>query len=138
MITHQIYNPETMGNPHPSKFRCDIRDGGWLVACGMFDTKEAAQAWGEKQDGAMSPQVAALYVEIENEKRAEAGMTKTVNMKFKDIKEGEKFAFADPVEFSIGKTFVKTSPRKYRIFADTRSRVSDYKVGTVNVQVNKV
>ena len=72
-IKFSILNPETCGNPHPSKFACDVRDGGFLVARGMFERADDALAFGLNHSGEMSAPVAALYVQIETEKQAEAG-----------------------------------------------------------------
>jgi hypothetical protein len=72
---YSLGNPNTCGNPHPSKFACDVRKGGWLVDRRMFDDPEAAADWGRHHNGQMSTAVASLYVSIETEKAREAGRT---------------------------------------------------------------
>jgi len=56
-------------------------------------------------------------------------------MKFKQLKDCQKFKFANPAEFSIGKVFRKTAARGYRIAGDKSILGGDYKVATINVEV---
>jgi len=55
--------------------------------------------------------------------------------KFKNISAGTNFKFANPVEFSIGKTFKRVSARSY---CDVLKPEILYKVGTINVVVEPV
>ena len=72
--TGEFWNaPCTCGNPHPEKFACDVREGGWLIDRRMHATLAEAEAWGRAHAGAMSQPIGALYVQIEQEKQAEAG-----------------------------------------------------------------
>jgi hypothetical protein len=55
-------------------------------------------------------------------------------MKFKHLPINSKFKFSNPVEFSIGRTFRKTSARGYQEIDKTIK----YKVGTINVEVMEI
>lgn len=53
-ITYTVYNPGTCANMREDKFRCEVRDGGWIADWNLFDTKAEAETWGANHNGAMS------------------------------------------------------------------------------------
>ncbi len=63
-VTYSILLPNTMGNPHPDKYRAEVRHGGWIADYQMFKTADEASAWGEQHTGAMSTAVAELLVQV--------------------------------------------------------------------------
>jgi hypothetical protein len=58
-------------------------------------------------------------------------------MRFKDLPVGAEFRFTDPSEFSVGRTYVKVSARRYCAEPE-QLRPFVYQVGSVNVEVTVV
>lgn len=52
-------------------------------------------------------------------------------MPFKSLPVGSHFVFADPVEFSIGKEFLKVKPRIYGLLHSLKT----FRIGSINVKV---
>lgn len=61
---YRVFEPNTGGNPHPSKWSCEIREGGWIIDKSLHDTKEQAEKWGSRHTGDMSYEVAAAYASM--------------------------------------------------------------------------
>jgi hypothetical protein len=57
-------------------------------------------------------------------------------MRFANLSIGSVFVFADPAGYSIGRKFVKESPRRYREWLGVGAYADTFhKVGTVAVQI---
>lgn len=54
-IRYEVYPPNCLANPHPDKWLCEIRDGGWIADWKLHDSEQAAQAWGAGHDGTTAP-----------------------------------------------------------------------------------
>lgn len=67
-VKYSVFPPETMANPHPETFLCEIRESGWIMDCQRFETVEQARIWGFNHDGKMSNAIAATYAQIVEEK----------------------------------------------------------------------
>ena len=46
------------------KYKCEVRDGGWLIDWDLFETEQDAKNWGEQHKGELSKHAANEYARM--------------------------------------------------------------------------
>lgn len=62
--SYRVSEPNTVGNPHPDKWLCEVRDGGWIADWQRFDTKEQAEEWGKNHNGETAQKASQAIAEM--------------------------------------------------------------------------
>ncbi len=70
-ITKKIYPPECGANAS-HRWLAEVRENGWLMSYGRFDTERETQNWLNMQTGAMNKAAADFYLLIMKEKALES------------------------------------------------------------------
>jgi hypothetical protein len=63
-ITYTVYPPGCFANTRPDKWKCEVRDGGWIADYKLFETQAQAEKWGKEHTGGTTPEALFLIAEM--------------------------------------------------------------------------